>query len=366
MGEILGIGLSHYPPLAGVNQDMAHPLRSTLADESIPAIHRISTSWPLDMQAEWGDDEGLSAAPQHRRALVEAFGQVRRAIDDFDPDAIVIIGDDQYENFREDIIPAYALLAYGDLNCRPWEEAQHSSTMAGCENIWGEGRDTEFEIRGHPALGRAIARGLLERDIDIAYAYQPLHHPSLSHAFINALLFLDYERTGMDYPIIPITVNCYGSAVVSRRGYIGKFDGDYEPDPPSPSPRRLMAVGSALADVIGERDERIALVASSSWSHAFLCDKTYRIRPDTPADRELFGEMVDGDYAGLHARGRRQLEESGQHEVLNWYVLFGAMQAMGRIPRWSALVETQVFNSNKAFAIYPTNNEAPVRSEQVS
>ena len=355
MGEILGIGLSHYPPLCGLDEDMAHPLRSTLSDDSIPAIHRDPASWPPAMQAEWGDDDGRSAAARHRAKLVPAFAKIRAAIDDFEPDAIVIVGDDQYENFREDIIPPYAILAYDDLICRPWDEAQHSSAMGGRQNIWGEASDTEFVVRGYSSLGRALAAGLLESDIDVAYAYRPLHHPSLTHAFINALLFLDYERSGLDYPVIPLAVNCYGRAVISRRGYIGKLAAGCEPDPPSPSPRRLMAVGSALADVIRSREERIALVASSSWSHAFLCDKTRRIRPDTPADRELYDEMVDGDYERLSARPLSSLEESGQHEVLNWYVLFGAMHKLGRTPAWSTLIETDVFNSNKAFAIYPTD-----------
>lgn len=354
MGDILGIGLSHYPPLCGLDEDMAHPLRSTLSDDSIPAIHRDPSSWPPAMQAEWGDDGGRTAAARHRSELVPAFAKVRAAIDDFEPDAIVIVGDDQYENFREDIIPAYAILAYDDLICRPWVEAEHSSTMGGRQNIWGEHPDTEFAVRGSPSLGRALATGLLERDIDVAYAYRPLHSPSLTHAFINALLFLDYDRSGLDYPVIPLAVNCYGRAVISRRGYIGRFADETEPDPPSPSPRRLMAVGSALAEVVGDRDERIALVASSSWSHAFLCDKTWRIRPDTPADRDLYRQMVTGDYEGLAGRPLAALEEAGQHEVLNWYVLFGAMRQLGRSPAWSTLVETDVFNSNKAFAVYPT------------
>jgi hypothetical protein len=126
-------------------------------------------------------------------------------------------------------------------------------------------------------------------------AYRPLHHPGLSHAFINTLLFLDYDRSGLDHPVLPLAVNCYGSAVISRRGYIGTFAGGAEPDPPSPSPRRLLAVGAALAEIVRDRGERIALIASSSWSHAFLCDKTWRIRPDTDADRAIYHDMVDGD-----------------------------------------------------------------------
>lgn len=353
MGDILGIGLSHSPPLCGLDEDMVHPLRSTLNDDSIPEDRRDPASWPEAMQAEWADDEGTAAAAGHRAALVEAFRHVRGAIDEFAPDVLVIVGDDQYENFREDIVPPYAILAYGDVTCRPWGEAQESSAMQGRSNIWRESSDTEFLVRGRPNVAKKLATGLLERDIDVAYAYRQLHHPSLSHAFINAILFLDYDRTGFSYPIVPLAVNCYGSAVISRRGFMARFDERPEPDPPSPTPRRLMAVGAALADVVKQSDLRLALVASSSWSHAFLCDKTWRLRPDTSADKRLYEDMLHGSYDKISARSVTDLEESGQQEVLNWYVLFGAMQHLQRTPSWATLIETDIFNSNKAFAIYP-------------
>jgi hypothetical protein len=354
MGELLGIGLTHYPPLCGLDEDMTHLLKVTLDDDSIPSHHRDPAAWPAAMRAEWADDEGHAAAADHRLALVEAFGEVRRAIDEFEPDTVIIVGDDQYENFQEDIVPPFAVLAYGDVICRPWGEAHNSSAMEDRANVWGEPHTTEFLVPGSPELAKLLATGLLERDIDVAYAYRQLHHPSLSHAFINAILFLDYERTGFSYPVIPLAVNCYGSSVISRKGFMTRFDDQPDPDPPSPSPRRLMAVGAAIADVVDQSDLRVALIASSSWSHAFLCDKTWRLRPDTPADRRLYDEMVRGSYDELSARSVADLEESGQQEVLNWFVLFGAMQHMHRTPGWTTLVETDIFNSNKVFAVYPT------------
>ena len=58
----------------------------------------------------------------------------------------------------------------------------------------------------------------------------------------------------------------------------------------------MMEVGAAIADVVCASEFRIALVASSSWSHAFLCDGTWRLRPDTDADRQLYADMRNGDY----------------------------------------------------------------------
>ena len=57
-------------------------------------------------------------------------------------------------------------------------------------------------LRGAPGIARKLAEGLLQADFDVAYAYKPLYHPGLAHAFLNTLLYLDYERTGFDWPVI--------------------------------------------------------------------------------------------------------------------------------------------------------------------
>ena len=96
----------------------------------------------------------------------------------------------------------------------------------------------------------------------------------------------------------------------------------------------------------------MALVASSSWSHAFLCDRTWRLRPDTPADRRLYEALCAGDYDSWRATPLTAIEDAGQQEVLNWFALAGAMEELGASLEWSTFVETHIFNSNKVFAVY--------------
>jgi hypothetical protein len=47
-----------------------------------------------------------------------------------------MFGDDQYENFKEDIVPPFAVLAYEDHDIQPWK---HRRTP---DNPWGEPVDT--------------------------------------------------------------------------------------------------------------------------------------------------------------------------------------------------------------------------------
>jgi hypothetical protein len=96
----------------------------------------------------------------------------------------------------------------------------------------------------------------------------------------------------------------------------------------------------------------VALVASSSWSHAFLTDKTWHITPDTVADRRLYQLFINRDYEKWQATPSRDIVDSGQHEMLNWFCLTGAVEELGLDLEWSELVTTDVFNSNKCFAVF--------------
>ena len=354
MAEILGLGLTHYPPLCVTDDKMAWIMELALRDQGVPEAEKDPAQWPESMRAEWGDDRGKSSAAAHRASLVAGFARVRAALEDFKPDVVLMFGDDQYENFREDLIPAFAILAYDDIDFHPWRPAKDSAGAGmGLPNVWGEGPDKAYRVRGHRDIAKHLATKLIESDFDVAYAYRPLHHQGLSHAFGNALMFLDYDRElGWDSPTIPFAVNCYGRAVVCARGGMTKFGERLDFDPPSPSPARFMDLGRATARALRDSPWRVAIVASSSWSHAFMCDHTWRLQPDIPADRRLYDALVTGDYAAWRSTPLAAFERSGQQEMLNWCALLGAMQELDADLQWSEFVQTHVFNSNKVFAVY--------------
>lgn len=352
MAEILGVGLSHYPPLCTPDEMMSGILRLTLKDPGISDALKSPENWPAAMREEWGDDQGTAAAGRHRAALVEQFRRVRRAIDDFNPDVVLIWGDDQYENFKEDIIPPFTVCAYDDMDLYPWRHAQSSSMMTGKPNAWGEGPDKMYRLKGRRDIGKHLTTGLLEQNFDVAYAYKPLHHESLAHAFTNAILYLDYDRKGWDYPTLAMPINCYGRKVISARGFLSNMNAELDLDPPGPSPARCMDMGAATARVLRDSPWRVAMVASSSWSHAFLCDRTFHMQPDTPADRALFKALNEADYGYWHSQSTEDFEAAGQQELLNWCPLLGAMQELKAPLKWSSFTETHIFNSNKVFAEY--------------
>jgi hypothetical protein len=141
------------------------------------------------------------------------------------------LGDDQYENFKEDIIPPFCVLAYESIEHRPWAEPRWRA------NAWEESQDSTFVYKGHRQAAKFLTSSLLDEGFDLSYAYRPLHHP-LGHAFMNTLLFLDYDRQGFPYPVVPFQVNCYGRRVIAQYGGAGNVAGQAEEklDPPSPPP----------------------------------------------------------------------------------------------------------------------------------
>ena len=108
MGEILGIGTTHHPSLTGTDEAFAATWQRIVNAPRVDAKWRDRRNWPAGMLDEVGNDMGLSAGKRYRERMWANFRKQRKIVDAFKPDFIVIIADDQCENFRETIIPPSA------------------------------------------------------------------------------------------------------------------------------------------------------------------------------------------------------------------------------------------------------------------
>lgn len=347
MAEILGLGITHYPGLVPLS---ARPISLTrlLKDPGLPEALRTPRGWPESMRREWGDDEGAAFAERHRQAVVAEIRKARAVLNEFRPDFIVVWGDDQYENFREDVVPGFCVLAYDEMELKPWDKPGIPP------NVWKEPAGTVFRVRGHRKGAKHLASRLIEQDFDVAYAYRPLHQ-TLGHAFGNSVLYLDWDRRGFDVPVVPFSVNCYGRRLIPLKGYMEQLANpvaERDLDPPSPSPARCFDLGAACVRALADSPWRVALIASSSWSHAFLTRKHHYLYPDIPADRALYEALLAGDFAAWRAATLAQVEDAGQQELLNWFCLVGAMAELGRKPDHAVFIETCIMNSNKVIATF--------------
>ncbi|MCZ6887441.1 MAG: extradiol ring-cleavage dioxygenase [Gammaproteobacteria bacterium] len=350
MAEILGVGITHYPPLMGEPDTYANLLRRIMTSPLVPEHLRSPEGWPEGMQEEWNDEHARAADHQARHK--KALSEIRAEIDDFAPDAVIIFGDDQYENFKEDIIPPFNVFCMESFEATPYMNSA---------NVWKAPVDTTLTMPGAGKIARELADGIISHDFPIAYSYQNLHNKrGMSHAFANAIVYLDWDQRGWNHPLIPISVNCYGRGVIHTRGgafqlFDRRDDSEKDPyldapGPSGPTPRSCFALGEALREVLDARSERFVVMASSGWSHAFLTEKHSWLYPDRVFDRARFEELQSGDQRSWAEIDNDAIYDAGCQEFKNWICLAGVLPE--RTPRIVDYLETWIFNSQKCFAIF--------------
>ena len=118
MGEILGIGVTHYPGLIQPDEAMAGLLEPHA--EQRPGARGAEGPGALAR----ADAQGMGRPARRRQGAPRPAGrrlpQGRKALDAFDPDFVLIWGDDQYENFREDGVPSFCVFACDEIESRPY------------------------------------------------------------------------------------------------------------------------------------------------------------------------------------------------------------------------------------------------------
>jgi hypothetical protein len=353
MSQILGMGVSHYPGLLVPHRAWPNLIqRNVDVGRVSPELFADHSRWPAVMREEWGNDAGAAAAREHERRLLQGFATMRAQLDAFKPDVVLIWGDDQYENFRNDCVPAFCVYMFDELECRPFGGGRRPFKCD--ESAYGLPPETAIKVRGHKEAASGLCRTLLGEHFDVAYATETRAEAGLAHSFSNTLVFLDREQRGFDYPVLPFHVNCYGNQLLrGARPDLQKGRSNPDISPPSPTPQRCFDIGRATARYFADQDMRVALVASSSWSHGSLTTKNGRLYPDIEADRRLHKQLVSGDFSRWGELSLAEIEEAGQHEVLNWVCLAGAMTELGQQPSMVDLVESHLFNSSKCFALFP-------------
>jgi len=375
MGEILGIGCPHGPHLRFTDETMANNyFRINLRNKKTPAFWKDPQNWPAKMREEWGEDEGVTAAAGHRKAVLDGFKAAREAIDDFKPDFILIFGDDQYEIFQEDIFPPFCIFAHDEFEMggrrpgRRIEPGPNGILNTGITNVGlpMERPPMQSKFKGSKKIGTMIATGLVNRGFEVGWSSK-LHHTSgLGHAFTYTFEYLDWERKGFEYPIIPFHVNCYGEDMrmpsLGSDEWIGRLP---DPDdlakrleggeclpPGSPPPWRCYDLGKAVGQIINESPYRAVIIGSSSWSHASLTSMHGFLWGDVDSDRQRYEELKAGQHHLWRELDPARLRASGQHEMRNWICLAGAME--GRKAKVLTYAESYIFNSCKCVALFPT------------
>jgi aromatic ring-opening dioxygenase catalytic subunit (LigB family) len=221
---------------------------------------------------------------------------LRAKLQEIRPDAVILVGDDQDENFSEENWPQLSLYV-GD---------EFYATLRE-----GGKRQRGPRYQAHPALARDLLAGLVERDFDVAYSKSFPEQELRSHAHCQ---ILDRVLPEANIPVIPMFVNAT--------------------HPPIITPRRCFSVGRALREVIDARpgNERVVIFASGGISH-FPAGFPWRHYKGSftwgsiseEFDRRIMEQMARGEGSLLAQLTSEELINNGNDEMRSWIIALGAI-----------------------------------------
>lgn len=297
MAEILGLGCTHAPMI--LNPPEEWPKMRQRIYSRIPGYQP-----PAAMVQELGDDNGLSHDKQNQQRIADAFQQLHDKLHDWKPDVVMIVGDDQAENFKRENLPTFSLYTGSEVDAYPFHRPIAQV------NLWNAPPDAKYTYRCPAEFSRDMVAFLIREGFDMSSATALTGWEwGLPHAHVNPLTFLDPEGK---LTILPLFVNCYGEE--AGDGY-----------PPRPTAKRCYELGRAIRRFLDTRAERVAVIGSSSWSHSFLTHKFNCSEFDTEFDRRNLELLRKGEGSKLAELTPEEIQQSGDHEFLNWLIPLGVI-----------------------------------------
>ena len=302
---VAAFGASHSPALNSPAEDMAGHARRDMQYQS--HLDREGNRVSFEELAAHNDfskeievqvvRQRIAACAAHIERLAASIAAARL-------DALIVVGDDQKEQYLEDNLPAF--LVY----CGRTIVNGVGDLPAGAPEYWKRARsqyyepDVPREYPAAPELGRHVVEFLTENEFDVSYAAHLAKPRGEGHAFG----FVHRRLLGANpIPVLPFVVNTY-----------------YPPN--QPRPRRCYRLGRAVKGAI-ERfpsEDRIGVLASGGLSHFTI---------DEDLDRGVLNAIRAGDGEALAAIPPAKLN-SGNSEIRNWIVVAGA--AAGLKTAWQA------------------------------
>ncbi len=263
-------------------------------------------------------DQVLASAPPGAKELVTpeaitrrfqetqaCLAEMKRRLQAAKLDVLVILGDDQHELFRDELMPAIGI--YYGASIR---NAARAQPPAGEWYKRAQMRRLEEQKERHYPCHAGLALHcigtLRDREIDVAAVagIGPAQYEGHAYSFVHR-----WYLEGAELPIVPVFLNTY-----------------YDPNQPLPS--RCVKLGRALREAIDSYPEklRVGIMASGGLSH-------FRVEEDL--DLGVLDALKRRDIEWLSRLPPSRLK-AGSSEIRSW-IAVGA--AASDLPfKWSAYV----------------------------
>jgi hypothetical protein len=228
------------------------------------------------------------------RAIKKGHDHVRTRLADLRPDVVVLIGDDQDENYTEENLPQFSIFT--------------GNGFIAADRATGR----QLSFRSDAALARFVLNDMVEGGFDLAYSASFPEQKLGSHAHTEPLIHLVGDNGAA---VLPVFVNAIHV--------------------PAPTPSRCFQFGRALRAAIENcpDDTRIVLGASGGLSH-FTAGYPYRHYRgplsfgaiSVEFDRRLIQSIRQGDFEQLATLSSQDLLANGDIEFRQWVVMLGALR----------------------------------------
>jgi hypothetical protein len=301
MAEIvLGVGSSHSPLLNSPAED--YPRHAEIDASGRKLIDRQGNVRTYGELLELADpsikDQILPHVLEERAArCTENIERLETAIAAAKLDALIVIGDDQYEQFFDDNMPAVLVYAGDTIINNPLNMPDEAPQ-------WWRRARSQYHVSDEPReypvaadLARHVVDALMEADFDVSYSRKLSKPHGEGHAF--GFVHQRLMRDDTIVPIVPVALNTYFP-------------------PNQPRPRRCYDLGRAIAAAVRAYDgaQRIGILGSGGLSHFTV---------DEELDRFLLDAFRTKNAEALRTLSPKRLN-SGTSEVRNWITVAGACE----------------------------------------
>jgi aromatic ring-opening dioxygenase catalytic subunit (LigB family) len=265
-------------------------------------------------------EESIEIRKQRYQKIHEGLIFLRDRVREKKPDALILIGDDQNENYREDNLPQVAIYV-GD-HLVPVD--RHN-----------EGNEHQrVSYRCHTELANSLLNGLVERDFDVASSKSFPRDELLAHAHAPILRRIIPDA---EVPVVLIFVNAIHV--------------------PTISPKRCYRLGQAIKDIVDQErpaGERFTIYASGGLSH-FTAGYPWPHYKGTHTygsiceefDRKIIDWMKRGEGENFFRFTSHDLLDNGEIELRSWITLLGTV---GQTPA-QILAYEPFYSANMAMSV---------------
>jgi protocatechuate 4,5-dioxygenase beta chain len=278
--------------------------------------------------------ESLEMREDYYRRIHAAFAALRQQVQAYRPDAIIMIGDDQGDMFDEANNPTFSIYTGEE---PIWGRDVHDFALPHAER-------RKVVFKNHVELSRLLHKGLVKRGFDMANIgrFDPRGNPERGVSHMVSNLAPEADPSG-EIPIVCVFLNEYY--------------------PPLPSAERCARLGEAIAEILAERPERVAIYASGGLSHF---PGEYNVGwIDRPLDHWILERLERNDLEALKHLFTFDSDNmrAGTGEVRAWISVAAAMQRPAKVVEY---VPAHCTVTGCGFVYWPPIESAVEAAERIA